>query len=122
MSKKIAVLKPIGIIAVIILICAVLIKYITYTERYSYNLEEVELGVYAIHNTVSSNTPAHNYEVITICYDNQVHTFKGTASICYTDGKPCADITVRHHADYADKITIYVPKGSVKFEKGVGLK
>lgn len=99
-----------------------LISYGEYAEEYSYELEEIKSGAYAIYNTVSSTTPAHNYNVVTICYNGQIHVFQGTVNICQTNNKPHADIISRPHMNYNDEITIYVPKGTVEFAEGVGVR
>lgn len=99
-----------------------LFSYANYTEEYSYELEEIKSGTYAIYNTVSSTTPAHNYNVVTICYNGQIHVFQGTVNICQTNNKPHADIISRPHMNYNDEITIYVPKGTIEFAEGVGVR
>ncbi len=93
-----------------------------YTEEYSYELEEVKSGTYAIYNTVSSTVPAHNYNMVTICYNGQIHVFQGTVNICQTSNKPHVDIISKPHKNYSDEITIYVPKGTIEFAEGVGVR
>lgn len=110
------------ILALIFLGLYKLISYGEYTEEYSYELEEIKSGTYAIYNTVSSTTPAHNYNVVTICYNGQIHVFQGTVNICQTSNKPHADIISRPHMNYNDEITIYVPKGTVEFAEGIGTR
>ena len=99
-----------------------LVSYGEYTEEYSYKLEEVKTGIYAIYNAVSSTTPAHNYEVVTICYNGQIRVFQGTVNIQQTNDTPHADIISRPHMNYNDEITIYIPKGTVEFAEGVGVR
>ena len=99
-----------------------LVLYGEYTEEYSYELEEVKTGIYAIYNAVSSTTPAHNYEVVTICYNGQIRVFQGTVNIQQTNDTPHADIISRPHMNYNDEITIYIPKGTVEFAEGVGVR
>ena len=97
-----------------------LFSYANYTEEYSYELEEIRPGTYAIYNTVSSNVPAHNYNVVTICFNGQIHIFQGTVNICQTNNKTHANIISRPHMNY--EITIYIPKGTVEFAEGVGVR
>ena len=42
-----------------------LVQYAEYTEEYSYELQEIKDGTYAIYYSVSSNVPANNYDVVT---------------------------------------------------------
>ena len=58
-----------------------LAQYAEYTEEYSYELQEIKDGTYAIYHSVSSNVPANNYDVITICYNGQIHMFQGEVII-----------------------------------------
>ena len=95
--------------------------YADYTEEYSYELEEIKPETYAIYNTVSYGMD-EKYEVVTICYNGQIHVFQGTVNIYQTNKKPHAEIISRPHMNYNDEITIYVPKGSVEFAEGVGIR
>lgn len=95
--------------------------YADYTEEYSYELEEIKPGTYAIYNTVSYGMD-DKYEVVTICYNSKIHVIQGTVNIHQTNDKPYADIISKPHRKYSDEITIYVPKGTVEFAEGVGVK
>lgn len=96
-------------------------SYANYTEEYSYELEEIKSGTYAIYNTVSYGMD-DKYGVVTICYNGIIHVIQGTVNIHQTNDKPCADIISKPHREYSYEITIYVPKGTVEFAEGVGVK
>ena len=97
-------------------------SYVEYTEEYSYDLQEIKDGTYAIYHSVSSNTPSHNYDVITVCYNDQIHMFQGTVNIQQTNDKPYIEITAKPYVYYGDEIAVFIPKGTVEFADNVGLK
>ena len=97
-------------------------SYAGYTEEYSYDLQEIKDGTYAICHSASSNTPSHNYDVIIVCYNNQIHMFQGTVNIQQTNDKPYIEITAKPHINYGDEITVFIPKGTVEFADNVGLE
>ena len=97
-------------------------SYVGYTEEYSYDLQEIKDGNYAIYHSVSSNVPSHNYDVITVCYNDQIHVFQGTVNIQQANNKSYIEITAKPHLNNADKITVFIPKGTVEFADNVGLK
>lgn len=97
-------------------------SYLKYTGDYSYELQEIKDGTYAIYHSVSSNVPSHNYDVITVCYNDQIHMFQGTVNIQQTNNKPCIEIAAKPHINYGDEITVFIPKGTVEFTDNVGLK
>lgn len=115
---------------VVIIIIAIIVflgvhkfsSYVGYTEEYSYDLQEIKDGTYAIYHSVSSNVPSHNYDVITVCYNDQIHMFQGTVNIQQTNDKPYIEITAKPHINYGDEITVFVPKGTVEFADNVGLR
>ena len=99
-----------------------LAQYAEYTEEYSYELQEIKDGTYAIYHSVSSNVPANNYDVITICYNGQIHMFQGEVIIQQTNDTPYANIISKPHMSNADEITVFIPKGTIEFVDNVGLK
>ncbi|MFR3950798.1 MAG: hypothetical protein ACLTY2_01975 [Coprococcus eutactus] len=98
------------------------VSYGEYTEEYSYELQEIKDGTYAIYHSVSSNTPPHNYDVITVCYNGQIHMFQGTVNIQQTNDKPHIEITAKPHINYVDEITVFIPKGTIEFAYNIGLR
>lgn len=99
-----------------------LVQYAEYTEEYSYELQEIKDGTYAIYHSVSSNVPANNYDVITICYNGQIHMFQGEVIIQQTNDTPYVNIISKPHMSNADEITVFIPKGTIEFVDNVGLK
>ena len=90
-------------------------------EENTYNLSELNDGVYAIYYTVHSSIPADNYEVVTVNCNNNIYTFKGHVYINYTEDN--------HYITYqnynminADKMYLYVPTGSVEYQSGITIR
>ena len=90
------------------------------TTEYRYDLQEVDNGVYAIYYNTYSRVPAQNYEVVTVCSNNSIYTFKGNIQISYVDTKPYAIVKQCNLAN-SDEVYIYVPKGTVAYEESVNI-
>lgn len=90
------------------------------TTEYRYDLQEVDTGVYAIYYNTHSRVPAQNYEVVTVCCNGNIYTFKGDVQISYVDTEPY--ITVKqYNLVNSDEVCIYVPKGTVAYEESVNI-
>lgn len=106
-------------IATIAFIC----YFINYGNKYTenkYSLSELNDGVYGVYTNVSSRVPAQNYEMITLCYNRKVYTFKGYVYINYTDEEPYV-IYQDYNYINGDKIYVYVPYGSIEYQVNVGV-
>lgn len=124
---KMSKIDIIGITIILIIIACVSIffawahKNNTQYEPLEYSLVELNDNVYGILTQVSSSIPGQNYEMITLCCSGNIYTFKGTVEIQYTDA---VQPYVKVH-DYnivnADKIWVYVPAGTIEFQRGVGV-
>ena len=112
-------------LAVIVCFVFIIGKLAMYMKEYNeseYRLEEVEDGIYLITYRVSSNVPAHNYDVATICVNGNLLEYKGDLRIVYTEYDPYCVIGSYVNLNYSDEITVYIPKGSVKFQENVGIR
>ena len=109
-----------GIIAVFLLFIACMIHYGNRSTENTFQLSEVNDGVYAIYYSTHSRVPAQNYEVITVCYDGNIHTFKGSVQISYVDTEPYATVK-QYNLVNSDEVHIYVPKGTVAYEESVNI-
>lgn len=90
-----------------------------YTES-THQLSEVNNGVYAIYYNTHSRVPADNYEVVTVCYNGNIQTFKGCVQISYVDTKPYIKVKQYNRVN-SDEVHIYVPKGTVAYEESVNI-
>lgn len=88
-------------------------------NEYQYALMELDDGVYGVCTNVVSNVPANNYEMITICCNGQIRTYKGHVSITYTDKEPYVIVRDYYNLVNGEEVFIYVPYGSVEFQSNV---
>ena len=88
-------------------------------NEYRYTLTELDDGIFAVYGNVVSNVPANNYEMITICCNDQIRTYKGRVSITYTDKEPYAIVRDYYNIVNNEEVFIYVPYGSVRFQNNV---
>ena len=89
-------------------------------EEKEYQLSEVESGIYCIYNAVSSNIPAENYKMVTLCCNGRIATFKGTVTITYTATNPRA-VVKDYNIVNGDQIMVFVPRDTVKFQENIGI-
>ena len=90
-----------------------------YTEH-EYQLYEMNEGVYAIYYTTHSRVPAYNYEVVMLCCDGNIYTFKGNVHISFTNDKPYAKV-INYNTVNSDDIYVYVPYGTVCYQPSVNV-
>ena len=122
MKKKVD--KPtviiVGIISVFILFIVYMIHYGNRSTENTYQLSEVNNGVYAIYYNTHSRVPAQNYEVIMVCCNGNIYTFKGSVQISYVDIEPYATVK-QYNLVNSDEVHIYIPKGTVAYEESVNI-
>ena len=106
-------------IIVVVLFATLMIFGNQYTE-YEYSLSELKDGVYGVYSTVVSSIPAKNYDVITLCCDGSIKTFKGTVHVIYTDGEIYAKYKNSRLVN-ADEIWVYVPFGTIEYQGTTGI-
>ena len=122
MKKKIdkTTVNIIGIISAFILFIVCMIHYGNRSTENTFQLSEVNDGVYAIYYSTHSRVPAQNYEVITVCCNGNIYTFKGSVQISYVDTEPYATVK-QYNLVNSDEVHIYVPKGTVSYEESVNI-
>ena len=109
-----------GIIAVFLLFIACMIHYGNRSTENTFQLSEVNDGVYAIYYNTHSRVPSENYEVITVCFNGNIYTFKGSVQISYVNTEPYATVK-QYNLVNSDEVHIYVPKGTVAYEESVNI-
>lgn len=110
----------IGIITAFLLFIVCVVHYGNQSTENTYQLSEINEGVYAIYYNTHSRVPAQNYEVVTVCCNGNIYTFKGDVQISYVDTEPY--ITVKqYNLVNSDEVCIYVPKGTVVYEESVNI-
>ena len=110
----------IGIISAFVLFIICMIHYGNRSTENTLQLSEVNDGVYAIYYSTHSRVPAQNYEVITVCCNGNIYTFKGSIQISYIDTEPYATVK-QYNLVNSDEVHIYVPKGTVVYEESVNI-
>ena len=122
MKKKIdkSTVIIIGIISAFVLFIICMIHYGNQSTENTFRLSEVNDGVYAIYYSTHSRVPAQNYEVITVCCNGNIYTFKGSVQISYVDTEPYATVK-QYNVVNSDEVHIYVPKGTVVYEESVNI-
>ena len=109
-----------SIILAIVIFCVGLIHYGNQYTESRHSLSEINDGVYAIYYTTHSRVPAQNYEVVTLNCNGSIHTYRGDISISYTNAEPYVNVRISNMVN-ADKIYVYVPQGTVTYEKSVNI-
>ena len=122
MKKKIdkSTVIIIGIISTFVLFIICMIHYGNRSTENTFQLSEVNDGVYAIYYNTHSRVPSENYEVITVCCNGNIYTFKGSVQISYVDTEPYATVK-QYNLVNSDEVHIYVPKGTVSYEESVNI-
>ena len=122
MKKKIdkSTVIIIGIISAFVLFIICMIHYGNRSTENTLQLSEVNDGVYAIYYSTHSRVPAQNYEVITVCCNGNIYTFKGSVQISYVDTEPYATVK-QYNLVNSDEVHIYVPKETVAYEESVNI-
>lgn len=95
-------------------------KQAEYHEN-KYDLEEIDSGIYARYYQTVSTVPAHNYDVVEICINGNIRTYKGYLSITYASENPYA-LVMQNNLVNDDNVYLYVPKGTVEYMESVGVR
>ncbi len=119
MKNKITVVV-VAILLLVIGLIAVLVNYGNQYTEHEYTLYEIQDGVYGVYNTVVSNVPADNYDVITLCCNGQIRTFKGNIHIVYTEAEAYAKYKNSNMVN-ADELWVYVPFGTIEYQGTTGM-
>lgn len=113
-------------ILIVILVAAIAIPMVglfIYNESSvtkEYSLSELNDGIYGIYTVVSSSIPAQNYEMITLCANGQVYTFKGHVNIHYCKNGFKLILEDKNSIN-SDTMHVYVPFGSIEYSANVGI-
>jgi hypothetical protein len=107
------------LIGVIVIIGSLINHGNKYTE-YQSPLYEMSDGVYAIYYTTHSSVPAYNYEVVTVCCNGNICTFKGNVNISFTNDEPYIKVK-QYNIVNADEVYVYVPQGTVSYQPSVNV-
>ena len=95
-------------------------EYVTYRNTLTFELEEIEDGIYGYYTTTVSARPAENYEVITLYFSGRIYTLDGTVKIHYTDYTPKL-IWTDTNTVHGDRFDVYAPEGSIVIRPNVNV-
>lgn len=121
MRKSNTIAISLTIIIGLIVIIGSLINYGNKYIEYQSTLYEMNDGVYAIYYTTHSRVPAYNYEVITVCCNGSISTFKGDVNISFTNDKPYIRVKQYYNIVNSDEVYVYVPQGTVDYQSSVDI-
>jgi len=119
MNKLKSVILKIIISVVIILVIVSIVCSIVYLckpqAKVTFNIAEIEDGIFAYRENVVSAIPAQNYSMITFSdIQGNIYTIKGKVTI-----RTCIDnpyvIWTLYNTVNSDEVIIYVPSGGVKY-------
>lgn len=97
------------------------VQYAAYENTTTGTLSEIENGVYVQTYSVYSNVPSNNTDVAIVCIDNQIRKIKGQIDICISDQEPSYSYTQTNRVS-GDKLTVFVPRGTVQQMNSVAAK
>lgn len=91
------------------------------TKKYECEIEEIQNGIYVRYQSTVSRAPAHNYEIITVCVDGQLITYKGSVEFIFTENENKIEVTEKPNMARNDKVIVYTSKDSVEYLGTVGI-
>ena len=107
-----------GVIIAFVAPIVLLIHHNSQYTEHEYDLHDMGDGVYAVYYTTHSRAPAYNYEVVTVCCNGSVCTFKGHVNISFTNDKPHMTARISNMVN-SDEVYVYVPHGTVVYQPSV---
>lgn len=96
-------------------------NWVNETKKYECEIEEIQDGIYARYQSTVSRAPAYNYEIITVCVNGQLITYKGSVEFVFTENENRIEATEKINMVNSDKVIVYTPKDSVKYLGTVGI-
>lgn len=128
MKKFLKLFIAAAIIAAIIAACIIGIKlsdsfwdWANETKKYECEIEEIQNGIYVRYQSTVSRVPAHNYEIIMVCVDGQLITYKGNVEFIFTENENKIEVTEKPNMVRNDKVIVYTSKDSVEYLGTVGI-
>ena len=112
------------IIAIIVVSIVALILFLNWankTEKYECEIEEIQNGIYVRYQSTVSRVPAHNYEIITVCIDGKLVTYKGSIEFIFTENENKIEVTEKPNLVRSDKVIVYTSKDNVEYLGTVGI-
>lgn len=92
------------------------------TKKYECEIEEIQNGIYARYQSTVSHAPALNYEIITVCVNGQLITYKGSVRFVFTENENKIEVAEKPNMVHSDKVIVYTSKDSVEYLGTVDIK
>ena len=121
MKKFFKTIITIIVIVVSIVALILFLNWANKTEKYECEIEEIQSGIYVRYQSTASCTPAHNYEIITVCINGQLITYKGSVEFIFVENENKIEVTEKPNIVRNDKIIVYTSKDSVEYLGTVGI-
>lgn len=96
-------------------------NWVNKTEKYECEIEEIQNGIYVRYQSTVSRAPAHNYEIITVCVNGQLITYKGSVEFVFTENENRIEVAEKPNIVRCDEVTVYTSKGSVEYLGAVSI-
>lgn len=112
---------PIIVISVSIVALILFLNWANKTKKYECKIEEIQSGIYARYQSTASSVPADNYEIITVCINGQLITYKGSVEFIFVENENKIKVTEKPSIVHGDKVIVYTSKDSVEYLGTVGI-
>lgn len=121
MKKSFKIIMAIIAIATIVIGIKAFWNWANETKKYECEIEEIQNGIYARYQSTVSRAPAYNYEIITVCVNGQLITYKGNVKFVFTENENRIEVTEKPNVVYSDKVIVYTSKDNVEYLGAVGI-
>ena len=121
MKKFFKTIIPTIVIVVSIVALILFLNWANKTEKYECEIEEIQNGIYVRYQSTVSRVPAHNYEIITVCIDGKLVTYKGSIEFIFVENENKIEVTEKPNLVRNDKVIVYTSKDSVEYLGTVGI-
>ena len=115
MKKIFKTIIPIIVIVVSIVALILFLNWANKTEKYEYEIEEIQSGIYVRYQSTASCTPAYNYEIITVCINGRLITYKGSVEFIFVENENKIEVTEKPNMVHGDKVIVYTSKDNVEY-------
>lgn len=121
MKKFFKTIISIIVIAVSIIALILFLDWANKTEKYECKIEEIQSGIYVRYQSTVSRTPAYNYEIITVCINGKLITYKGNVEFIFSENENKIEVKEKTNTVCSDKVIVYTSKDSVEYLGAVGI-
>ena len=121
MKKIFVIIIAVAIIAADVIGTKTFWNWVNKTEKYECEIEEIQNEIYVRYQSTVSRVPAQNYEIITVCANGQLITYKGSVEFIFTENENKIEVTEKPNMVRSDKVTVYTSKDSIEYLETVSI-